>query len=178
MRPTTLRLDEGTLDDLDSEYGEYGYSDRSEYIRAIIQHRDPPYEDAPTTADYGRPTTADYERLRDRVDELERRLDELPSPATAGAETVADARDSDGATAHEELPEPVDVDSHPHGQAVERAVQWAKEHEPVQRAEVIAAFEDEVSITGDSFWKHHVRGALKDAGFECDKSGGRPTWAR
>jgi len=77
MDPTTIRLPADTLAALDSEYSDYGYSTRADYIRAIIEHRDPPYADTPTTSDYERPTTADYERLRERVAALEETVEAM-----------------------------------------------------------------------------------------------------
>lgn len=84
MRPTTIRLDEATLSALDSEYGQYGYSDRSDYIRAIIEHRDPPFENTPTTLDYDYATTDDYERLRERVADLEGRIADVEAADSFG----------------------------------------------------------------------------------------------
>jgi hypothetical protein len=40
MDPLTLRLDEGTIEDLSAEYEERGFRNRAVYIRRIIEQRD------------------------------------------------------------------------------------------------------------------------------------------
>ena len=68
--------------------------------------------------------------------------------------------------------------SNPHTQTVETAVEYAREHQPVTRAEIIEVVGDEVDIRGDSLWKRHIRDALKEAGFTYDRSGGVATWTQ
>jgi|GEM_PF-5072884 len=156
MKPTTIRLPADTLEALDSEYGEYGYGDRSEYIRAIIEHRDPPFETTATTNVADRPTTEDYQRLRDRVDELEARLDDLEGGSlvqSANQESTAPSPPAEpqGSTAEDDV------------------VAWVREHQPVSRSDIVDAFEDywtDRGIKGDSWWRRHARPTLEDAGFE------------
>jgi len=158
MRPTTLRLPEDTLDALDSEYREYGYRDRSEYVRAIIEHRDPPYADTQTTTDYARMTTDDYERLRQRVADLESRIEDL---------------EDDGG-------EVLSYDEKPQGSGVEDTdadgvVEWGRANQPVSRSDIVAAFEEEwraEGIKGDSWWRRHAKRQLEEAGFEYRRNVG------
>lgn len=148
MPPTTIRLPEDTLEQLDAEYADYGYGSRSDYIRAIIEHREPPFADTSTTGDYGLPTTEDYNRLRERVDQLEDRL--------------ADLETDDGR-------EVVSFEPEPQGSDVETdVVGWVREHQPVSRSDIVDAFEHEWSsegIKGDSWWRRHARPALEEDGF-------------
>lgn len=158
MRPTTLRLPEDTLAALDSEYGEYGYRDRSEYVRAIIEHRDPPYADTETTRDYARVTTDDYERLRQRVADLEGRLDDLEDDA---GEVLSYDEKPQGSDA-----EDTDADG---------VVEWVWENQPVSRSDIVAAFESEwraEGIKGDSWWRRRARPQLEEAGFEYRRNVG------
>lgn len=68
MEPNTIRLQPNTWEALDSEYAEYGFSSRAEYIRHIIAHRDEiTGEHEPNTE----PNTAEYEAITQRLDELE-----------------------------------------------------------------------------------------------------------
>jgi hypothetical protein len=158
MEPTTIRLPATTLADLDSEYADYGYSSRSDYIRAIIEARDPPPATTEATGDYGRPTTADYERLRDRVAELEDRVADLdPAADMAGSATVVSPDE-------------------PQGSDVETAVvEYVCEHGPVQRSAIIDAFEprwQSEGIQGDSWWTRRARPALNENGAEYQRNEG------
>jgi len=177
MQPTTLRLQRDVLDALDDEYAEYGYSDRSDYIRDIIAHRDPPYETTPTTADYDYATTADYERLQDFVDDLEARVAELErgreseaadTPPTAAPEAV---RSGVGEAAEDRSSA-----SEPQGASGEDGVaEWVAEHGPVNRADIVEAFEaewQERGIKPDSWWRRHGRPELEAAGAEFTRNVG------
>jgi len=66
----------------------------------------------------------------------------------------------------------------PWGSTVEDALAWAADHEPFTRAELLDEFGDQTDIKPESLWKRHVRPALKEAGFESDRTGGRATWSR
>lgn len=142
MDPTTIRLPPDTLDELDSEYIDYGYGARSDYIRDIIEHRDPPFTDSATTAatttDYDRPTTDDYERLRDRVDELEGRVEELELNQQTG-------QDADIALVNDgmediELPADPSPDAEPQGSDGQDVVEYVRDNQPVSRSDIIDAF--------------------------------------
>ncbi len=73
MEPTTLRLPENTLDALDREYTEYDFDNRTEYIRFILDNRGVVMENTEPN------TGATTNPLRERVEELERRVDSLES---------------------------------------------------------------------------------------------------
>lgn len=77
MQPTTLRLRPNTIDKLDTEYVEYGYRDRSEYIRHIIENRSVVVENTEIAGEGTPVTSEDYDQLETRVDELEQRLSDL-----------------------------------------------------------------------------------------------------
>jgi len=172
MDPTTLRLPPDTLAELDSEYSDYGYRSRSDYIRAIIEHRDPPFEGEATTpattADYDGPTTDDYERLRDRVDELEGRVDELESlNQQSGGESASVLVNDEPAA--EESREPPSSAGQPRGSDAQDVVEYVRKNQPVSRSDIVVAFRDEweqQGIKGDSWWRRHARDKLKDAGAE------------
>jgi len=128
------------------------------------------------------PNTSEYDDVADRLSALEDRVDELAAGDDVGQSlNQQTGADSGGVLVKTDRPSPEELRSpgaNPHSQTVEEAVQWAKEHEPVQRADIIAAFEDDVDIKGDSLWKKHIRDALKEAGFEHDRAGGVATWQR
>jgi len=71
MKPTTLRLPQNTLTALDQEWEEYGFDNRTEYIRHILDNRSVVIEN---TVPYSKENT---ENLGERVDELEKRVEEL-----------------------------------------------------------------------------------------------------
>jgi hypothetical protein len=180
MRPTTIRLDEATLSALDSEYVDYGYSDRSDYIRAIIEARDPPVAET-ATSDYA--TTDDYERLRERVAEIEERVADLEAAdSSGGLNQQTGSGDADSlvktGSGDIEVGGPPSPGRNPHTQTVDKAVAYAREHQPVTRSEILEVVGDDVDIRADSLWKRHVRDALKEAGFEYDRSGGVATWSQ
>ena len=145
MKPTTIRLPQHTLDELDSEYGDYGYGDRSEYIRHIVEHRSVVLEHTQTTGARSPLTTDDYDRLEDRVEELEQRVADL---------------ESRGASSQRE-PRPRESES--------GVVEYVREQQPVSRADILRAFDEEIEDRGikpDSWWRRHGRPALEEAGFE------------
>ena len=144
MPPTTIRLPEDTLEQLDAEYADYGYGSRSDYIRAIIEHREPPFADTSTTGDYGLPTTEDYNRLRERVDQLEDRL--------------ADLETDDGR-------EVVSFEPEPQGSDV---VEWVSDNQPASKGEILEAFASEIDdspYTPRTWWEEYQRPALEAHGF-------------
>lgn len=158
MDPTTIRLPATVLADLDSEYADYGYGSRSDYIRAIVEARDPPPATTETTNDYDRPTTSDYERLRDRVAELEDRVADLEPAcdieASADPSSAGEPQGSDAETA---------------------VVDWVREHGPAQRAAIVEAFEatwQSQGIQGQSWWERHARPALDERGAEYRRNKG------
>jgi len=59
MKTLTLKIDEDTVDELDDEVDERGYSSRSEYLREIID------------------TRHEADELRDELDRAEARADDL-----------------------------------------------------------------------------------------------------
>ena len=177
MKVTTLRLPEGLHDDLVDE-AEAEDRSFSEYVRMLLRNR----EANTNTQEHTQANTDEYAELRDRVSALEDRVDEL-APADDPGQTLnqQDGGKSGGVLVNSDRPAPEELrspDANPHSQTVQEAVEWAKQHEPVQRADIIAAFEDDVEIKGDSLWKRHIRDALKEAGFGHDRSGGVATWRR
>jgi len=166
MDPTTLRLPEDTLAELDSEYSDYGYGSRSDYIRAIIEHRDPPFADdettPATTPDYDAPTTDDYERLRERVADLEDRVDGVEDELAQTANETPDIDPGEVA-----LSEP-----DPYPEAVKTAlglVEQSGQHVP-KRA-ILDAVPDE-DISDESLWQRHIRPALSDSPAEHTRNKG------
>ena len=179
MKVTTLRLPEGLYDDLVGEAEAEGRS-FSEYVRMLLRNREP----NTNTNAHTPPNTDEYAELQERLTELEDRVDGLDAPADGDAGQTLNQQDggkSGGVLVNSDRPAPEELrspDANPHSQTVQEAVEWAKQHEPVQRADIIAAFEDDVEIKGDSLWKRHIRDALKEAGFGHDRSGGVATWRR
>ena len=177
MKVTTLRLPEGLHDDLVDE-AEAEDRSFSEYVRMLLRNRE---ADA-NTQEHTPANTDEYDALVERLSSLEDRVDELAAPAGVGQSL----NQQDGGASGDMLvksgkPRPDKVrspDDNPHSQTVEKAVQWAKDNEPVQRAEIIDQFADDVDILGDSLWKKHIRDALKEAGFTHDRTGGVATWQR
>lgn len=171
MDPTTIRLPEDTLADLDSEYADYGYSARSDYIRDIIEHRDPPFETTETTSDYAQPTTDDYERLRDRVDELEERLDEMVDNLNQqnGGSDVASLVKTDSLDF--EVPEPPSSDLEPWAEQKQTALELLRRaDQPLRRSEILERV-PEYDIQDRSIWERHLTPWLKDQGVEKDGKG-------
>jgi len=164
MDPTTIRLPEDTLADLDSEYSDYGYSARSDYIRDIIEHRDPPFETTETTDDYARPTTDDYERLRDRVDELEERLDEIGERTSELEQRANDGVDID-------LSGNPSSDLKPWPKQKQTALELLRQaDQPLRRSEILERVPD-YDIQDRSIWERHLTPWLKDHGVEKDGKG-------
>lgn len=179
MKVRTIRLPEGLDADLVAEAEERDRS-FSEYIRMLLRNREPNTNTQGNTQPNTPEHAGDYDRLRERVAELEERVDELDGGESLNQQPAPDSgpvlvNDDD---ADSNALEPHHPDANPHSSVVEAAVQWAKNNEPVRRAEIIQQFEDEVDIKGDSLWKKHIRDALKDAGFKHDRSGGIATWER
>jgi len=84
MEPITLRLPSELLEDLSQEADEQGYSSRSEYIRQIVRNRN---DTGPNTD------------IRERVDELEQRVEQLEeSPPTSQSDERDALSDSTGET--------------------------------------------------------------------------------
>lgn len=93
MEPNTIRLPPNTWGALEDEASEYGFRNRSEYIRHLIEHREAILEN----------TLENTNRIRDRLDELEERLAEVeatvasdnaepPSERAAGGERELDPK--------------------------------------------------------------------------------------
>ena len=77
MHPITLRLPNTLLDELDEEADEYGYSNRSEYIRHLLFHR-PDISQMATAEDTSATTdSAQVDGIGQTVDELADHHDEL-----------------------------------------------------------------------------------------------------
>jgi predicted DNA-binding protein len=51
MDPVSLRLEDGTPDDLDEEYEQRGFRNRAVYLRYIIDHRDEIFEEQDADTD-------------------------------------------------------------------------------------------------------------------------------
>jgi len=120
--------------------------------------------------------------LRERVADLEARVDELAAGSSGGLNQQTGSGNVDslvktGGGDMEARGAP-SSGRNPHTQTVEKAVAYAREHQPVTRAEILDAVGDEVDIQADSLWKQHVRDALKDNGFRYDRGGGVATWTR
>lgn len=143
MEPTTIRLPAETLAELDSEYGDYGYRTRADYIRDIIAHREPPYETTPATGDYEVATTDELDRLRERVGELEHIVSELRDDRRD--ETVSDVVE------FVRMRQPVS----------KREIIDAFEEEWSAK-----------EIKGESWWDRHGRAELKESGMEFVRNKG------
>lgn len=98
MRVTTLRLPEHLVEDLDDEYTEYGHSNRSEYVRWLLEHRDRIQANTENTPVYSERDTENT--LADRVDALEATVADLEDrlERTASTDDIAasDSPTSDG----------------------------------------------------------------------------------
>jgi hypothetical protein len=125
-------------------------------------------------------TWIEWKNTVPRSKSLEQRITELieadrdgrvSDPRPAAADAAADTPDTDAAGAR--FP-----DRNPWGSTVEDALAWAADNEPFTRAEVLDEFGGQADIMPESLWKRHVRPALKEAGFESDRTGGRATWSR
>lgn len=92
MEPNTIRLPANTWKVLEEEASEYGFRNRSEYIRHLIEHREAILEN----------TSANTNRIRGRLDDLEARLAEVEATV---ASNDAEAP-SERATGGEQEPEP------------------------------------------------------------------------
>lgn len=100
MHPITLRLPNTLLDELDDEAEEYGYSNRSEYIRHLLQNREHLTEiidpsDSDASADFAQSMAEINGAIADlsnQVDELETRVADIEA-ATHGETTDSDPLD-------------------------------------------------------------------------------------
>lgn len=100
MQVVTVRLDEDLVGALEAEAEERGCN-RTEYIRNLLRNRERIREN---TREHTPENTGEYERIRERVDALEARLDELENEGVdREPRPVAEARDVDRAE---------DVDDH------------------------------------------------------------------
>jgi len=125
-------------------------------------------------------TWIEWKNTVPRSKSLEQRITEL-------IEADRDGRVSDPRPAADDVPvDTADTDAlgtqypgrNPWGSTVEDALAWAADNEPFTRAEVLDEFGGQTDIKPGSLWKRHVRPALKEAGFESDRTGGRATWSR
>lgn len=73
MKVTTLRLPEDLVKALDDEYDEYGHSNRSEYVRWLLERREGIRENTENTTACSERDTENT--LGDRVDDLETHVD-------------------------------------------------------------------------------------------------------
>lgn len=83
MKPTTIRLPEELLEELDEEASEHGFHTRTEYLRYLIDNRE-------LVVSIALEQREDQIRaLSDQVEELDRRISELEEARTSGAESPA-----------------------------------------------------------------------------------------
>jgi hypothetical protein len=169
MKIATLRLPESLYDDLVAEAEAEDLS-FSEYARMLLRNRQANTHTSPNTPEHTQANTLD------RLDELEQRVADLESL------NQQDTPDDRSVLVNDDDPkdpvEVIDVDADPHGQTAQDMLQWAVEHQPVTRSEMIDEFGDAVDISGESLWTRHVRDRLKECGFTHDRSGGVATWQR
>lgn len=74
MHTVTARLEDEFVAELDAEYEDRGFRNRTEYIRHILEKREAVFEDQPAPPDAGERLTEHDERLADvecRLDALE-----------------------------------------------------------------------------------------------------------
>lgn len=89
MDPTTLRLQENTLEELDEEFEEFGFDDRASYLRYIIKNRAVVMEEN---------TPEQVSPIRDRMDELEQRLLAVEEGETTENTTTTTTEDTETTT--------------------------------------------------------------------------------
>lgn len=83
MDPLSLRLEDGTAEELSDEYEERGFRNRAVYLRHIIDHRDEIFEDESTEIEVERLAEHD-EQLADhdtRLSNHDERLEALEDQA-------------------------------------------------------------------------------------------------
>lgn len=104
MHPITLRLPNTLLDDLDDEAEEYGYSNRSEYIRHLLQNRELLTEVVdPGDSDVSADLAHSLAEINGAIVDLSEQVDELETRvADVEAETHGETTDSDPFDALEE----------------------------------------------------------------------------
>jgi predicted DNA-binding protein len=71
MDPVSLRLEDGTADELDEEYEERGFRNRAVYLRHIIDHRDEIFEDQGAESDAAERLAEHETRLSNHDERLE-----------------------------------------------------------------------------------------------------------
>ena len=136
MKRATLRLPERLYDDIQAEADARERS-FSEFVRLLLRERE-------QIELHG---TRERESVHDRLDELERRIDDLE----AGAGDASPALEPHTSTAET----PSDV------------VEYVRENGPVSKADIVDAFEEvwrSQGIKPDSWWERHAREELADAG--------------
>ncbi|GGN27013.1 CopG family ribbon-helix-helix protein [Halarchaeum nitratireducens] len=100
MEPNTLRLPAETWEELDAEAGEYGYRNRSEYVRNLIENRQVILDEHELNTPSGECVQSehgleDVADLVERVAELEERLNDLDAePTRREDQEPRDATDS------------------------------------------------------------------------------------
>jgi Arc/MetJ-type ribon-helix-helix transcriptional regulator len=77
MHTVTARMPDEFVDELDAEYEERGFRNRTQYIRHILEHRDAIFTDQPAESDVAEQLAEHDERLAD----AESRLDALEASA-------------------------------------------------------------------------------------------------
>ena len=103
MKPTTIRLPEELLEELDDEASEHGFHTRTEYLRYLIDNRELVVSIALEQRE------DQIQMLSDQVEELERRVEDLEqgqAPETAspaGLDSVEDLVLGEDAPASEEV---------------------------------------------------------------------------
>jgi len=129
MEPNTLRLPEHTWPELSEEADDLGFPNRSAYIRWLLENRDlilAQMDDGPdVNSEHFPEITSDYEELRERLEDMERRLAKLEEerPDQEGAEPDPD-HDADHDRAPDRDREPdrardLEGDDRPAGEAVD-----------------------------------------------------------
>jgi hypothetical protein len=140
----------------------------AEYARKILRNRHEREIDDTTAT----------ETLHDRLAEIEAKLDADSQPTQAPvsgpaveSESSSDPEPDGRADAETErtqapTPAPEPESDDPYSESVEQAIAMVREHGPIPKAQIKSAFEDELHIKTDSWWRRHVRDELKDAGAE------------
>lgn len=167
MEPTTFRLRETTLSDLDAEYEEHGFPTRADYIRHIIENREVVVESTATPAS---------SPLRDRLDDLETRLAAVEN--TANTETpprpttddYAETTDDYGAATTDDYAESSEsVDDPATGAAAadarrEAAVEFVREVGKARKGDLVEELRDRYPVPGqsdDTYWRKSLRPLLQ-----------------
>jgi Arc/MetJ-type ribon-helix-helix transcriptional regulator len=144
MKVTTLRLPEDLVEALDSEYAEYEHSNRSEYVRWLLERRERIHENTENTPGYSERDTENT--LADRVDDLEARLaavEDRLHTTPAGEPPLAPRDGADVETGGDHR------DSPPDGERGQEAAETGRESEPVATDDVIERIVADVSARWD-----------------------------